>query len=176
MTRFEQGDLLDRAFVAGIVLKGLDGLLEMAGGLILLVITPSTINAVAKSLTQHELSEDPHDVIATHVLHSAGNLTGSALGFGAAYLLSHGGVKVVLVAAVLKDRLWAYPWMLAFLVAFVLYQLYLMTFAPSVWLAALTVFDVVIVRLTYREYGRKRAARASAHPAPYPDPGPRESL
>jgi uncharacterized membrane protein len=60
---------------------------------------------VARALTQHELSEDPHDFLAAHLLHAAGGLTGSALRFGAAYLLSHGLVKIVLVAAVLRNKL-----------------------------------------------------------------------
>jgi uncharacterized membrane protein len=29
--------------------------------------------------------------------------------FGAVYLLAHGLVKVILAAALLKNRLWAYP-------------------------------------------------------------------
>jgi uncharacterized membrane protein len=34
---------------------------------------------------------------------------------GAVYLLAHGLVKVILVAALLKNQLWAYPWTIAFL-------------------------------------------------------------
>jgi len=38
------------------------------------------------SLTQHELSQDPHDFIATHLLlHATSGLTGSAVEFGAAH-------------------------------------------------------------------------------------------
>jgi uncharacterized membrane protein len=60
-------------------------------------------------LTQHELSQDNHDFLATHALHYANGLTGSAVFLGALYLLSHGLVKVVLVYALLKwsDRRWA---------------------------------------------------------------------
>jgi len=57
------------------------------------------------SLIQHELSQDPHDFIATHLLlHATSGLTGSAVQFGAAYLLSHGVVKMVLIAALLRER------------------------------------------------------------------------
>jgi uncharacterized membrane protein len=68
-------------------------------------------------------------------------------------------VKIVLVAALLKDQIWAYPWMIAFLIVFIVYQMYRMTFAFSIGLLALTAFDVVVVWLTYRENGRQRAAR-----------------
>lgn len=157
---FKRGDLLDRAFLVGIVLKGLDGILEVGGGLLLLLVSPSTIDQVVRTLTQHELSEDPHDFMATHLLHFSGSLTGASLRFGAVYLLAHGVVKIVLVAALLRDKLWAYPWMIAFLVAFILYQIYRMTFAPSIGLAGLTVFDAAVTWLTIREYQRqKRVAR-----------------
>ena len=151
--------MLDRAFAIGIILKGLDGLLEVVGGVLLLVVSPTTIDNLSRALTQHELSEDPHDFLATHLLHAAGSLTGSSLEFGAAYLLLHGVVKVVLVAALLRDKIWAYPWMITFLIVFIVYQIYRMTFAFSIGLLGLTVFDVVVVWLTYREYGKQRAIR-----------------
>ena len=159
MNWFKTGDLLDRAFAVGIILKGLDGVLELVGGVLLLVVSPTTIDQLSRTLTQHELSEDPHDFLATHLLHAAGGLTGSSLEFGAAYLLLHGAVKVVLVGALLRDKLWAYPWLIAFLVVFIVYQVYRMTFAFSIGLLALTIFDLVVVWLTYREYGKQRAAR-----------------
>jgi uncharacterized membrane protein len=74
-------------------------------------------------------------------------------------LLLHGVVKIVLVAALLKDKIWAYPWMLAFLLVFIVYQTYRMTFAFSIGLLGLTIFDLVVVWLTYREYGKQRAVR-----------------
>jgi len=160
--RFRQGDLLDRAFLVGILLKGLDGVLEVGGGLLLLFIKPSTIVGIVQALTQHELSEDPHDFLATHLLHATGALTGATLTFGAVYLLLHGVVKIVLVTALLRNQIWAYPWTIAFLIAFILYQLYRMTFAFSIGLAGLTLFDAVVAWLTVREYQRQRAKRAGA--------------
>lgn len=149
-------DWLDTAFLVGIVLKGLDGALELLGGILLLVISPGAIDRLTRAITQHELSEDPHDFVATHLLHAAGRLTTGSLRFGAVYLLLHGVVKIVLVAAVLRNRLWAYPWMIAFLLVFIGYQLYRLTFAPSSGLVALTVFDAIVVGLTAREYWKQR--------------------
>ena len=162
MAEFRRGDLLDRAFLIGIVLKGLDGVLEVAGGALLLLVSPSTIDRFTRILTQHELSEDPHDYLANHLLHATGELTGATLTFGAVYLLSHGLVKVLLVAFLLRNKIWAYPWMIAFLIAFIVYQLYRMTFAPSIGLAGLTVFDAIVTWLTIREYQKQRALRSEA--------------
>lgn len=162
MKLLKRGDLLDQAFVVGIALKGLDGVLEVVGGLLLLLVSPATISSLTRALTQHELSEDPHDFLATHLLNAAGGLTGSTVRFGAAYLLSHGVVKIVLVAALLRNRLWAYPWMIAFLLVFIGYQLYRITFSPSIGLIGLTVFDAVVTWLTWREYQKQRAVRRRA--------------
>jgi uncharacterized membrane protein len=165
LVSFRKGDLLDRAFLIGIVLKGLDGVLEVAGGILLLLVSPSTIDRIAQALTEHELSEDPHDFLATHLLHATGALSGASLRFGAVYLLAHGLVKIVLVTALLRNQLWAYPWTILFLIAFIAYQLYRLTFAPSLGLVLLTVFDAVVVWLTIREYARqRRIARESRGP------------
>lgn len=155
-------DLLDRTFEVGIILKGLDGALEVLGGLLLVLVSPAAIDRIVTTLTQHELSEDPHDLIATHLLKTAHGLTGSAVRFGAAYLLSHGLVKIVLVVALLRNRLWAYPWMIAFLVAFIIYQGYRLTFKLSFGLAALTAFDIFIAWLTWREYRKQLESRGTA--------------
>lgn len=160
-----QKDLLDRTFEVAIILKGLDGVLEAVGGLILLLVTPATINRIVTTLTQHELSQDPHDFVATHLINTAHGLTRGSVLFASLYLLAHGAVKIVLVAALLSNRLWAYPWMIAFLVVFIVYQVYRMTLVPSAGLAALTAFDVFVVWLTYREYQKQRYRLAAVQGA-----------
>lgn len=105
-------------------------------------------------LTQHELSKNPQDFIANHLLASAQHFTGDAKLFGSLYLLSHGIVKVLLVIALLNRKLSAYPAAIAFFMFFILYQLYRYTLNHSVWLIFLSVFDVFVVFLTWMEYRR----------------------
>jgi uncharacterized membrane protein len=165
---------LDRTFRVSLVLKGLDGVLELVGGALLLLVSPNQINGVVRFLTQHELSEDPKDFVATQLLHLSGSLTASASLFGAVYLLLHGVVKVVLVWAVLRDRLWAYPWMMAFLLVFIVYQIYQLSISLTLWLILLTAFDLFIVWLTWVEYRKRRVKRNSARSgAPTSSPGAR---
>jgi uncharacterized membrane protein len=154
---------LDRSFEVGIILKGLDGVLELGGGVLLLIVSPATIQGVVAAVTQHERSEDSHDKLANYLVDASQRLTGSAVLFGAAYLLAHGIVKVVLVTALLRDQGWAYPWTIAVLIAFVIYQLYRIVLHPTIGLIALTVFDLAIIWLTWREY-RKRRHRIQARP------------
>lgn len=159
-----KGDLTDQAFRIGLFFKGIDGLLETIGGIALLIIRPAQIDHLAKWLTHGELSQDPHDFIATHVLKTAHDLTGSSLVFGAAYLLSHGVVKLVLVFEVLRDRLWAYTGLIVVTALFVVYQVYRITFDKfSIGLFLLTIFDLIIIYLTQKEYRRHQIRNQHKH-------------
>ena len=85
--------------------------------------------------------------------------------FGAAYLLLHGAVKVVLVIALLLNKLWARPCMIIILLIFIGYQLYRIVLNPRVGLVVLTVSDALIVALTWREYLRQRRVAPDRLPA-----------
>lgn len=165
--QISSGDrLLDRTFFVSLILKGLDGVLELLGGAALLVLTPHQIQLAVAAVTRGELLEDPNDLVANLLVRYAGQLNVSLTLFGAWYLLVHGIVKVLLVGAVLRDRLWAYPWLLGFLVAFIGYQSYELVVHYTLGLLLLTLFDVFIVYLTVREYRRHKAAgpQGRSHP------------
>lgn len=155
-------DVTDRAFHTALYLKGLDGLLETLGGLLLLLINPQQINHLAHWITQGELSQDPHDFIASHILKTAHHLTGASLIFGAVYLLSHGLVKIVLVFEVLRGQLWAYLALISVTGLFVIYQVYRLAIKFSVSLLLLTLLDLLIIYLTQKEYRKRMANRHSA--------------
>jgi len=159
MPRINSKKRLHQAFIVGLVLKGLDGILEFASGLVLLIVTPTAINGLAQALTKQELSQDPNDFLANHIVRSAASLGHSGVLFGGLYLLSHGLVKLILVAAVLKQKLWAYPWMIGFILLFMIYQTYRIAVVPTLGLTLLTIFDAIVVVLTWIEY-RQQAAKA----------------
>ncbi|HEX8993905.1 MAG TPA: DUF2127 domain-containing protein, partial [Candidatus Paceibacterota bacterium] len=56
---------IHRIFVWGVILKLLDGILELVGGTALLFT--KQFAAVAEALIRHELIEDPHDIVATRL-------------------------------------------------------------------------------------------------------------
>ena len=152
---------VDESYRVSLVLKGIDGSLELIGGLLLLGVSPATMDRLARALFQHELSEDPNDFVARHVLHLTANLHATRT-FGAVYLLAHGVAKLVMVVGLWRRQRWAYPFALAFLIAFIVYQLYRMTFAPSTGLALLTIFDVLVVWLVWRDYLEHRRPESDA--------------
>ncbi len=143
---------LHLAYLVGIALKGVDGLLEMCGGAILLLTSRPAIIHVIASLTRAELYEDPRDFVATHALHIAENLSPGTQHFASAYLLVHGAIKVGLVAGLLRGWRRAYPCALLLLTAFIGYQGYRLFRYHSLVLAVFTAIDIAIVLLIWREW------------------------
>jgi tRNA(Ile)-lysidine synthase len=159
-------DLTDRAFRIGLYIKGIDGLFECLGGILLLLIKQSQLDALARTLTEGQLSRNPNDFIANHILKSVHALTGASLIFASLYLLSHGVVKLVLVVEVLREKLWAYVALIYVTAGFVVYQLYRITLVKfSISLTLLTVFDLLIIYLAHKEYGRQKEHMAARHEA-----------
>lgn len=151
---------LHKLFDIGIILKGLDGLLEVAGGILFLFIRPETLNHFLLSLTRYELLEDPKDKIANYIL-SLGQLSGGSKLFGILFLLSHGIIKVFIVIGLLKNKLWFYPLGIFVFSAFGLYQIYQYSHTHSLGLLILTILDVVVVALTWHEYREIKRHRYS---------------
>jgi uncharacterized membrane protein len=67
-------------------------------------------------------------------------------------LFIHGAIKVFLVVALLQRRLWAYPVAIAIFALFIFYQLYRFSLTNSIFLVILSIFDVLVIVLTYWEY------------------------
>lgn len=148
--------ITDKAFRISLYLKATDGILECLGGLLLIILKPAQLNNLARILTQHELSTDHNDFIANHILKSAHNLTSASLVFGSLYLLSHGILKIVLVIEVLRQHLWAYIGLIVVTSGFIVYQIYRLTYKLSLGLLLLTLFDILVVYLTQKEYKKQK--------------------
>jgi len=146
--------IANQAFALALAIKGIDGALELIGGLILFVVPPSAISLIFRSLTQHELSEDPHDVIAIHVRAAAEQLAGSASvrRFGVLYLIGHGVIKLVLVGALVRRIRPAYPVAIVFLGSFIVYELYRSVLGHSIALLLFAALDTGITTMVVREY------------------------
>lgn len=143
---------IHRLFQLSVLLKGAHALIECASGILLAVVSTQTIVGWVDWLTQDELSEDPHDFVAAHLSAMAQHFTVSSKNFYTFYLVSHGLVKVVLVAGLLMEKLWAYPASLAVLGLFILYQVYRFSYTHSPGLVALTLFDILVIVLIWHEY------------------------
>ena len=145
-------------FLIGIFFKGLDGILELAGGVIFLFLKHGTLLRYMGILFQHELAEDPRDLVAGFLVRHTEHLGVATVHFAAAYLLVHGIIKVGLAIGLLRGRRGVFPLALAFLGLFLVYQGYRMLLMPSAALAVLIVVDAAILALIWKEYTATRPA------------------
>jgi uncharacterized membrane protein len=153
--------ILKTSFQTGITLKGIDGVLEIVGGVLLWIVRPAAMNAFIRVLSQHDLSRDPHDFIAVHLLRTSEMLLSTNRLFPSLFLLSHGIAKVVLVIALWMKELWAYPATILVFSAFSAYQIYRCSHTHSIALFILTIFDVVVIGLTWQQWRQLNVSRSA---------------
>lgn len=139
-------------FLVSIILKALNAAAEIIGGILFLVISQQSVLKLIIQFTQEELSEDPKDLVANYLIKSASHFSLSAKHFIAFYLLSHGVIKLGVIIGLLKHKLWAYPTSIAVFGLFIIYQIYRYCFTHSIWLLALTIFDLIVIWLIWLEY------------------------
>jgi uncharacterized membrane protein len=139
-------------FQLSVLLKGAHAVLECVSGLALALVSNASIVNTITWLTQDELIQDPNDFVATHMLRMSQDFSVTTKNFYVFYLLSHGIVKLFLVAALLKNKFWAYPASLIVLGLFIAYQVYRFSYTHSIGLVLLTVFDLFVMFLIWHEY------------------------
>jgi uncharacterized membrane protein len=169
MAWFHPKTLLDKTYEIGLILKAVNGTFELIGGILVLALSPNAINGVTRFLTESALETNPHNYIAVHIAKAGADLASGHNIFAAAFLLTHGLVKVVLVFCLLTNRLWAYPWALVLLSVFLVYQAYQLITSPSLGMAFLTVLDIFIIWLINREWKvvkQEQATKAKHKTAP----------
>lgn len=142
------------SFEIALLLKGLNGLAEIFGGFSLLFLSPGRLNWLTHFLTHHELMEDPRDVVANFLIHVSSGFSTGTQHFFMFYLMSHGIVKCFLVFMLWRRKLWAYPLSIFVFILFIAYQVYRYTLTQSAFLIVLTIFDLIVIALTYLEYKR----------------------
>ena len=139
-------------FRASVLLKGLGAVLEIAGGIALWAVSPGLIVRLVGLLTQDEIAEDPRDLVANYLRHAASRLSIGSEHFLAIYLLAHGIIKIFVVVALLKSKLWAYPVAIIVFGGFITYQFYRFAITGGAGLIALSVFDLFVIWLIWLEY------------------------
>jgi uncharacterized membrane protein len=145
-------------FEIGVLAKGVDGAIELIGGVLLLFLSPDAIWRVIFFLIQGELMEDPTDPVANLILHSVPKIIQTKFS-ASSFLILHGVVKLGLVAGLATNRLWSYPAGIVVFGAFTAYQLYELTHKYSLFLLTITLLDAVIIFLIAIEYRHVRQAR-----------------
>ena len=156
MAWYHPSSLLDKIFEAGLLIKGVGGVLEFLSGLFLFFVSPAAIHNFIVVITQRELIEDPHDMIANALLGWTSHIGHGATTFLIVYLWIHASVKLIAVVGILRNQLWAYPFSLITLGFLMIYQVYDIYLHGSIGMIILTIFDAFIVWLIWREYGKEK--------------------
>lgn len=139
-------------FDISILAKGLISLLEVIAGVLIFFIPVSSVTDLVIRIAEGDMAEISGDAVSDYIVHTAQQLSVTSGTFIAFYLLSRGLIKLVLVVALLKNQLWAYPVSLGVLFLFVIYQVYQFGLDHSVLLMLLTAFDLVVMYFIWREY------------------------
>jgi uncharacterized membrane protein len=147
-------------FEIAILLKGINGVVELVLGSILLFFSEA-VNDIVFVLTQNELIDDPNDFLATHIQSLLAGIP-QAEHFGGIYLIAHGIVKVTLVAGLWRNKPWAYPSAIVIMSLFIVYQLVRVAQHHSLPLLAFTLIDCGVVWLIAHEYRRIPPAPTSS--------------
>ncbi len=149
----------DRLLRAALVLKGIDGAVELLAGLALLVVGPGTIDGLTRRVVEHHLLGSPHGALAERV--SAGEVAFSSgdRTFAVVYLTLHGLVKLGLVGALLREVLPAYPVAVGVLGLFCVYEAYRAVERGSWSLGVAAGLDLAVTVLVLLEYRRLRGRR-----------------
>jgi uncharacterized membrane protein len=156
----------DRLFKIAVILKGIDGGVQLLGGLLLIVVPPAAITGLANAVITRDLLGDPNGTLAQHLQTAASNFAGGGEGgtrlFAIIYLLAHGVIKLGLMWALLRKILIAFPIGVVVLTGFVVYEVWRAVHTHSIALPIFAALDAVIIVLVIREYLKLRRERASS--------------
>jgi uncharacterized membrane protein len=146
---------LDRAFYATLIVKACIGVAEFIGGILLLFLRKPQLNHIRYVL--NDLAVDNHHKdIPYHALSSyVSHLDGGMVRFAAIYLIVDALIKLALIYEVFHKRYWAYLALIVVLSILAVYQTYRIALTHSPFLIVLTLFDLVVIYLSAREYRRR---------------------
>ena len=139
-------------FEGGIIFKGIQAILETISGFFILFVSHNFIIQTIVHITNGELAEESNDFFANYLVTASQNFSLSSKYFLAFYLLSHGILKIVLVIALWKKKIWAYPASIIVFSLFIIYQIARFIYTHSIWLIVFTVMDILILWLIWHEY------------------------
>lgn len=136
-----------------LLLKGADSLVQALGALVLVVVPPAVLAGRANAVVTRDLVGDGDGGWAHSLSRAARELAdGDPRAFAVLYLLGHGLVKLVLVVAMLRRVVAAYPVAILVLGACLVFEVVRATRTGSMGLVALSAFDAVVLALVVHQF------------------------
>ena len=129
---------IHQIFQISVALKGLHGIIEIAGGLALALFSTDSVLRLLYRF-------DRHDWLARHF--SAGEHH-----YYVFFFLSHGALNLALAILLLLEKLWGYPLAFAVLGLFIALQLIRFAHVHDPGLIVFSILDVIVIALAVHEY------------------------
>lgn len=159
--RFDRKNLINTGFYVGLAIKAANALIELVGGLAMVVLNHEWLNRLIRFIAVPELREDPSDIVMNYLISTGRNLSLSSQHSIAAYMMLHGSTKLLVIWMLFKKKLWAYPLSLAVFGLFIAYEIYSYVHSKSVIMLAIIIIDALIILLILLEYLKLRAESKS---------------
>jgi uncharacterized membrane protein len=140
------------AYLITITFKGIDGLIETFLGLVIAFAGPEKLYLFIMRVTTPELGENPTNRFAAAIQHGAAGMAHASTRFIVFFLLVHGVLKTGIVANLLLNQRWIFPFACAILTAFVVYMGHHLSVHWSWWTFAFALFDLFTVALIVNEW------------------------
>lgn len=128
------------------------GFLRLIFGFFLLNVVGTSFPDIFYKLASHELTQDPNDVLIQIISPLVDHFPITVSYFVAIYFLFWGILDIALSILLLKHKMWAFPLTIVLIGVFVAYEAYRFTHTHSLTLLGVTVVDIVVAALVYREY------------------------
>ncbi|MBW4061978.1 DUF2127 domain-containing protein [Candidatus Saccharibacteria bacterium] len=149
---------IKRLFYISLIIKGVDAVLQLVGGVLLLTLRSTQVDSAVRFLADHSYGGDLDDALFRHASGYLSHLTGGTIRFVAIYIIVDALLKLILIHEIFHKRYWAYIGLISILSVLVVYQTYRIILNHSVILMVLTAFDLVIIYLSAHEYRRHMMA------------------
>ncbi|MGL4860664.1 MAG: DUF2127 domain-containing protein [Enterobacteriaceae bacterium] len=170
---------LHLAFLLSLLFKGMLAIVEVISGLLLWLLQGRILTLAADFINSHQashtmLSTSLGDKICNGLEQAIGEITVQGSTFTLFYLISHGVIKLWLVAGLWRNKLYYYPVAITVFSLFIVYQLYRLSVSYSLLLVLLTVIDLIVIALIWTEYRRVRHSVGFLSPLPRAGEGERK--
>jgi len=97
MKKLYNKDIISVSFNIGLLIKGLNALLEIICGIMLAFLDPEKMRQVITFISGEELMEDPTDWLMNYLITFGHTFSISVQQFSMFYLLSHGITKFIVI-------------------------------------------------------------------------------
>ena len=154
----KKGSLAHRAYLAAVIIKGIDGALETIAGLVIAFAGSWQLYILAINFTAPELDLHPGNAAMQWIRDGAERLfIHTPGGFVVFYLLVHGLLKLAICIELLRERRWIFPVAAVIFAGFVVYMTYHLTQRWSFWVLSFALFDLLTLALVLNEWRARRA-------------------